>query len=56
MKKFEEHKKAFLEIKDILTEKKEYFALAKAFKKPFKWYGKHSKNEALEILRAEVRA
>lgn len=56
MTKFEEHKKAFLEIKGILEENKEYFALAKAFKKPFKWYGKHSKDEAIEILRAEARA
>lgn len=56
MAKFEEHRKTFLEIKKILSENKEYFALAKAFKKPFKWYGEHTKSEALEILRAEAKS
>lgn len=34
MNRLEEAKKAFLEVRSILTEKHEDFALAKAYKKP----------------------
>lgn len=54
MTKLEEHTKAFLEVRDELLKNGEDFALAKAFKKPFKWYGEHTKQEAIEILRAEA--
>lgn len=56
MNRLKEAKKAFLEVRDILTEKHEDFALAKAYKKPWKWYREHTTQEAIEILRAEVKA
>jgi hypothetical protein len=34
----------------------EDFALAKAFHKPMKFYGEHTKKECIEILRAEANA
>jgi hypothetical protein len=49
-------KKAFLEVRCILTEKHEDFALAKAYKKPWKWYREHATQEAIEILRTEAKA
>lgn len=54
--KYESHKKTFLEIRDYFLQNHEYFALTKAFHKPLKFYGEHSKNEAIEILRKEVNA
>lgn len=56
MKKYEENMKQFLKIRDILLKNGEDFVLAKAFKKPVKWYGEHDTSEALKILRAEVNA
>ena len=56
MNRLEEAKKAFLEVRRILTEKHEDFALAKAYKKPWKWYREHATQEAIEILRAEAKA
>lgn len=55
MNRLEEAKKAFLEVRRILTEKHEDFVLAKAYKKPWKWYREHTTQEAIEILRAEVK-
>lgn len=48
-------KKAFLEVRDILAEKHEDFALARAYKKPWKWYREHTTQEAIKILRAEAK-
>ena len=56
MNRLEEAKKAFLEVRRILTAKHEDFALAKAYKKPWKWYREHATQETIEILRAEVKA
>lgn len=56
MNRLEEAKKAFLEVRSILIEKHEDFALAKAYKKPWKWYREHTTQEAIEILRSEVKA
>lgn len=56
MNRLEEARKAFLKVRDILTEKHEDFALAKAYKKPWKWYRKHTTQEAIKILRAEAKA
>lgn len=53
---FERNKQNFLKVRDYLLENQEDFALAKAYKKPWKWYGEHTLNEAIEILRAEVNA
>lgn len=55
MSRSEEAKKAFLEVRDILAEKHEDFALARAYKKPWKWYREHTTQEAIEILRAEAK-
>lgn len=55
MNRLEEAKKAFLEVRRILTEKHEDFALAKAYKKPWKWYREHATQEAIEILRTEAK-
>ena len=55
MNRLEEAKKAFLEVRDILAEKHEDFALARAYKKPWKWYREHTKQEASKILRAEAK-
>lgn len=55
MNRLEEAKKAFLEVRHILTEKHENFALAKAYKKPWKWYREHTTQEAIKILRAEAK-
>lgn len=56
MKKYEENMKAFLKVRDLLLENQEDFVLARAFKKPVKWYGEHSTAEAIKILRAEANA
>ena len=55
MNRLEEAKKAFLEVRDILAENHEDFALARAYKKPWKWYREHTKQEAIKILRAEAK-
>ena len=56
MNKLEEATKKFLKVKNILLQNQENFALAKAYKKPWKWYREHTTSEAIEILRAEVNA
>lgn len=52
--KYEEHKRAFLQVREILINMNENFALAKAFKKPVKWYGEHSVEEAVTLLISET--
>ena len=54
MNKLEEAQKAFLKVRDYLLENQEDFALARAYKKPWKWYREHTKQEAIKILRAEA--
>lgn len=56
MNRLEEAQKAFLKVRNILTEKREDFALARAYKKPWKWYREHTTQEAIKILRAEAKA
>lgn len=56
MNKLEESKKAFLKVRDYLLKNQEDFALARAYKKPWKWYREHTTQESIEILRAEVNA
>ena len=56
MNKLEEAKKAFLKVRDYLLENQEDFALARAYKKPWKWHMEHAEKEAIEILRKEVNA
>ena len=51
---YENHRKTFLEIRDLFLQNHENFALAKAFHKPMKFYGGHTKNECVEILRKEA--
>lgn len=53
---YEEHRSIFLQVKEILQSQHDYFALTKAFKKPYKWYGEHTVNEAVEILKAEINS
>ena len=55
MNRLEESKKAFLEVRRILTENHEDFTLARAYKKPWKWYREHTTQEAIRILRAEAK-
>lgn len=55
MNRLEESEKAFLEVRRILTENHEDFALARAYKKPWKWYREHTTQEAIGILRAEAK-
>ena len=54
MTKLEQHTKAFLEVRDILQSIGEMFALARAYKKPYKWYGERTTQEAVDILIAEA--
>lgn len=54
--KYEICEKIFLEIRDLFLASQEDFALAKAFHKPMKFYGEHTKKECIEILRAEANA
>ena len=54
MTKLEQHTKAFLEVRDTLESMGEMFALARAYKKPYKWYGEHTTQEAVNILIAEA--
>ena len=54
MNRLEEAKKAFLEVRDILAKEREDFALARAYKKPWRWYREHTTQEAIKILRAEA--
>lgn len=56
MNRLEEARKAFLKVRNILTRKHEDFALAKAYKKPWKWYREHTTEEAINILRTEAKA
>lgn len=56
MAKLEEAQKAFLKVRDYLLKNQEDFALARAYKKPLKWYMEHTEKEAIEILRKEVNA
>lgn len=56
MNKLEESQKAFLKVRDYLLKNQENFALARAYKKPWKWYREHTTDEAIEILRAEANA
>ena len=51
---FEDHKRTFLEIRDFFSKNNESFALAKAYKKPWKFYGEREKNECIKILREEA--
>lgn len=51
---FEQHKERFLQIRGYFTRTGEGFALAKAYKKPWKWYREHTTQEAIEILRTEA--
>lgn len=55
MNRIEKAHGAFMEVMDELKKSGEYFALAKAFKKPRKWYREHSKDEAIEILKLEAK-
>lgn len=55
MSRLEEAKRAFLKVRDILAEKHEDFALARAYKKPWKRYRGHTTQEAIKILRAEAK-
>nr|DAJ92510.1 MAG TPA: hypothetical protein [Caudoviricetes sp.] len=55
MNKLEEATKAFLKVKDFLLKNQEDFALARAYKKPWKWYTEHTTQEAIKILRAEAK-
>ena len=54
MNRLEEANNAFLEVRDILAEKREDFALARAYKKPWRWYREHTTQEAVNILIAEA--
>ena len=54
MSKYEAHRKSFLEVRDTLQNMGEMFALARAYKKPFRWYGEHTTEEAVNILIAEA--
>jgi len=56
MAKLEEAQKTFLKVRDYLLKNQEDFALAKAFHKPIKFYGEHTKKECIEILRKEANA
>lgn len=53
-KLYESHRKTFLEIHDFFLKNHEEFALAKAFHKPLKFFGEHTKKECIEILRKEA--
>lgn len=54
MTRLEQSERAFLKVKNILLQNQEDFALAKAYKKPWKWYREHTTQEAIEILRKEA--
>ena len=54
MNKLEQHTKTFLQVRDTLQNMGEMFALARAYKKPFRWYGEHTTEEAVNILIAEA--
>lgn len=55
MKKSEygDHVNKFMKVMEILQSQNDSFALAKAFKKPFKWYGQYTIQEAVEVLKIE---
>lgn len=53
---FEQHKERFLQIRDYFIRTGEDFALARAYKKPWKWYGSQPVQKSIEILRAEASA
>ena len=55
MNRLEEAKKAFLEVRYILAKEREDFALARAYKKPWRWYREHTTQEAIKILRTEAK-
>lgn len=49
-------KKNFFEVREKLYEMGEEFAVAKAYKKPWKWYIEHTIDEAITILIQEAKA
>lgn len=53
MNAYEGHMRNFLKVREFLRASGEYSALALAFKKPLKWYGKHSLLEAVQLLKQE---
>lgn len=55
MGRLEEATKKFLEVRKILDGKGENFALARAYKKPLKWYKEQSVSVAVEILEQEAK-
>ncbi len=55
MGRLEEATKNFLEVRKILDSKGENFALARAYKKPWKWYREQSVSKAVQILEQEAK-
>lgn len=54
--KFDICQKNFFEVREKLYEMGEEFAVAKAYKKPWKWYIEHTIDEAITILIQEAKA
>lgn len=52
---YEGHVNRFLKVMEILQSQNNNFALARAFKKPMKWYGQYTVDKAIEILKMEER-
>ena len=52
---YEDHVNKFLKVMEILQSQNNSLALARAFKKPMKWYGQYTVDKAIEILKIEGR-
>lgn len=51
--KYKKHYNNFLKVRDKLKEQRDFSSLAKAFKKPLKFYGNHTIQEAIKILKTK---
>lgn len=51
---YEDHRNKFLQARNILQSQHNGVALAKAYHKPLKWYGKYTVEEAVKILQTEA--
>lgn len=56
MSRYEQSVKNFIKVRDLLDNSENMAAFRLCWKKPYKFYGEHSVNEAIEILREEAKA
>ena len=56
MSRHEQNVKKFIEVRNSLNNSENMAAFRLCWKKPYKFYGEHSVNEAIEILKEESKS